>query len=147
MKKNKFGFKLLTENINPLHSQLREKVIDYNISKTGTYGKQEPLFCGYFDDQDNLIAGCYGYFFWGMFYIDLLWVDEKYRHQKLGSKLLEKVEEHAIKQKALYIRVNTATFQALDFYLKNGYEIFAKLPISVKGHSDQNNYYLIKYLK
>ena len=105
------------------------------------------MFLGYYDDTNNLIAGLYGYFFWGMFYIDLLWVDEKHRKQKLGSKLLMEVEKQAAEKKALYIRVNTATFQALDFYQKNSYEVFSKLPIKFADMVDQFDYYLVKHLK
>jgi GNAT superfamily N-acetyltransferase len=147
MNSNKLQFKLLTENVDNDCNQLREKIIDYNTSKTGTYGKQEPLFLGYYNTRGKLIAGLYGYSFWGMLCIDLLWVDEKYRRQKLGSKLLIKAEKHAIEKKALYVRVDTATFQALDFYLKNGYEVFAKLPLFVEGCPDQYNYHMVKYLK
>jgi len=60
--------------------------------------------------------------------------------------LLAKVEEYAAQKEALYVRTNTATFQALDFYLKNGYELFAKLPILVDGVKGQEDCYLIKYL-
>jgi len=67
MNKETLKFKLLTENIDGNYNQLREKIIDYNISQTGTYGKQEPLFLGYFDINDCLIAGLYGYFFWVCF--------------------------------------------------------------------------------
>ena len=144
---NKFQFKIFTEDFDDHYRKLRENLINYNISITGTYVKKEHIFLGYFDDQNRLIACLYGYLLWGMLYIDLLWVEENYRKQKIGSKLLIKTEEYAAEKKVLYIRVNTASFQALDFYLKSGYETFAKLPLSIEENVKQYDYYLVKYLK
>jgi hypothetical protein len=65
----------------------------------------------------------------------------------LRTKLLEEAERQAVLRNALYIRVNTATFQAPDFYLKKGFELFAKFPILAERHKDQYEYYFIKYLQ
>ncbi|MGD9152279.1 MAG: GNAT family N-acetyltransferase [Gammaproteobacteria bacterium] len=136
-----------TVNFNNDYNYIKSKLREYNISQVGMYGKREPVFFGYYDDENNLIAGLYGYLVWGMLYLDLLWVSENYRNKKLGKNLMYKAEEFAKEKEALYIRVNTATFQALDFYEKCGYEIFAKLPLKIEGHKEQHDYYLIKYLE
>lgn len=60
-------------------------------------------------------------------YIDILWVNENYRHQGLGSKLLEYVEDTAKAKGCYLIHLDTFDFQAKDFYLKHGYEIFGTL--------------------
>ena len=146
LSKMKLQLKIDSENFAENNSKLSEKVRNYNIAQVGAYGKKEGLFFGYYDVNNELIAGLSAYFNWGGFYIDLLWVHENYRQQKLGSELLQAVKEQAILKHALYLRVNTATFQALDFYLKNNFEVFAKLPILVAGCKDQYDYFLIKYL-
>ena len=146
LSKIKLQLKIDSENFIENNSKLSEKMRDYNIAQVGTYGKKEGLFFGCYGVNNELIAGLSAYFNWGGFYIDLLWVHEDYRHQKLGSKLLQEAQQQAILMRALYLRVNTATFQALDFYLKNNFEVFAKLPILVAGHKNQYDYFLIKNL-
>ena len=98
-------------------------------------------------DGKKLIAGLYAYQDLGVFYIDLLWVDESYRYQGLGSKLLKMAEQCAAKNNALYIRLNSGLFQAPEFYLKNNYEQFAKLPLVTASKKKQYDYYFVKYLK
>jgi len=118
---------------------------EYNISQIGNY-TYDFVFLGYYDKKNTLVAGLYGYLYLGMFYIDLLWVDKNLRQKKTGSALLMKAEEYAASKNALYIRINTASFQSVDFYLKQGYEILTKLPLLVNGKKDQFNYYLVKFL-
>ena len=125
--------------------KLRSKLLDFNYNQIGEYEAKKYLFA-YYDEHDDIIAGLYAYYKLAMFYIDLLWVNESFRLQKIGTKLLRKAEQCATKNKALYIRVNTATFQALNFYLKNGYQLFAKLPVKIPNKQDQFDNYLVKYL-
>jgi len=89
---------------------LRNKLRDYNISQVGTYSKSEPIFLCYKNEKNELIAGLYAYQSLGVFYIDLLWVDDSYRNQGLGAKLLNQAEEYAKTHGALNVRVNTASF-------------------------------------
>ncbi|EKE01771.1 MAG: acetyltransferase, GNAT family [uncultured bacterium] len=62
--------------------------------------------------------------FWKCLYISVLWVDEKYRYSGLGHRLLEKVEQDAKEKGGYLAHLDTFDFQAKDFYLKYGYEIF-----------------------
>ena len=144
MQNNKFKLKVITKNIDKINESLRDKLIAYNISQAGDCHRKEVVFAYY--DAEELIAGLYAYQSYGMFYIDILWVDEAYRHKKLGAKLLKTAEEHAAKNSALYIRVNTSSFQAPEFYLKNGYKLFAKLPLLIEGNEQYFDYYFVKML-
>lgn len=124
---------------------LRSKLIAYNTKKITDYQFERCLFACH-DEHNELIAGLYAINGLGRFFIDLLWVDSSYRHQGLGLDLLRRAEDLARNSNALYVRVNTATFQALDFYLKNGYQVFAKLPIKTNIVEQQFDYFLVKYL-
>lgn len=117
-----------------------------NETKIGSYEINTYLLA-YHNAGNDLVAGLAAFCRLGAFHIELLWVNESLRRQKLGTKLLERAKECARKNGALYIKVNTATFQALDFYLNNGYQVFAKLPLSVTGGKNQYDYFLIKYLE
>ena len=74
-----------------------------------------------------MIAGAVGYINYNWYYLDLLFVEESYRKQKIGSQLLRLIEDYAKKERLTGVRMETWDFQALDFYISNGYEIFGKI--------------------
>lgn len=90
----------------------------------------------------KIIAGIISVLYaWNCLYIDLLFVEEKYRNKGYGKMLLKKLEKEALKFNCNLIHLDTFDFQAKDFYLKNGFEIFGILPDCPKGHT---RYYLKK---
>lgn len=92
--------------------------------------------------QGSIIAGIQSLMYcWGILYVDILFVEEVYRHQQLGSLLLHKVEAEGKSMGATLCHLDTLNFQAKDFYLKQGYEIFGILDDSPPGHQ---RYYLKK---
>ena len=121
-----------------------DRLVEYNLSKVPA--TQEILFENinkkFLNANGEIIAGCVARMYcWNVLYIDILWVDENYRHQGLGSKLLEYVENTAKEKGCYLIHLDTFDFQAKDFYLKHGYEIFGILTDCPKGHC---RYYLKK---
>lgn len=80
------------------------------------------------DEEERIIAGIkaelYG---WGILTIYLLWVSEDYRGHGLGTQLLKKVEGEAMSIGCSLIHLDTFDFQAKDFYLAHGFEIFGVL--------------------
>ena len=80
---------------------------------------------------------------WYITYVHILYVDEGYRGQDLATYLLKKVEENAKAKGSNLIHLDTFSFQARDFYLKQGYQIFGTLDDCPKGHK---RYYLKKIL-
>lgn len=96
------------------------------------------------DAQGNIMAGILSYVYgWFILYINVLFVDEKYRHQGLGAKLLNRVEEEAKALGTTLAHLDTFEFQAKDFYIKMGYQIFGVLEDCPLGHK---RYYLKKSL-
>ena len=81
---------------------------------------------------------------WNVMYIDVLWIDEAHRKQGLGTKLLQEIERIAIEKNCTLIHLDTFDFQAKDFYVKQGYEIFGILEECPENHC---RYYLKKKLK
>jgi len=56
------------------------------------------LLAIFIKDTDNkIIGGLFGETYWGWFYIDRFWINEKYRRQGLGSKILKSAEEEALR--------------------------------------------------
>lgn len=122
------------------------EIVKYNLSKIPS--KQEVNFIWINrvieDISGNIIAGILSKMYcWNCLYIDVLWVKEEYRKEGLGSKLLEEVEKLAKEKECHLIHLDTFDFQAKDFYIKYGYEIFGVLDECPEGHK---RYYLKKNL-
>lgn len=59
--------------------------------------------------------------------IDVLWVDEKYRHTGYGSKLIDRAVELAKELGCILVHTTTFSYQAPNFYTKCGFEIYGVL--------------------
>ena len=121
-------------------SQRIEKLVyDYYYSLVPkVFDIEEETVCKKIVDKDgNLIAGCIGDIYpWGMMYIDIMWVDEKYRRQELGSNALQALERVAEEKGCYLITLGTFDFQARPYYLKHGYTVFSTKKECPKGHED-----------
>lgn len=97
------------------------------------------------DPQENVIAGIVGYVSEGLKALDvsLLWVKKEFRKLGYGTILLQHIEREMFESCVDLIYLGTIGFQAKDFYLKHGYEIFGVL-----DECAENNkvYYLKKKL-
>ncbi|MBS0287494.1 MAG: GNAT family N-acetyltransferase [Proteobacteria bacterium] len=125
--------------------KIHEKIDAFNANQLSFNGNVEVLKDYIFKDNDVIIAGIRSCFYLGeCLSINVLFVDEKYRHNGLGTLLLNKVENEAKAMGAKLVHLDTFDFQAKDFYLKHGYEIFGVLEDCPKGHK---RYYLKKILQ
>ncbi|MEO8963749.1 MAG: GNAT family N-acetyltransferase [Gammaproteobacteria bacterium] len=94
--------------------------------------------------QGDVIGGIYAdLYHWNILYICILFVSETHRNKKLGSILLNHAEETAKSMGCTLCHVETYDFQAEDFYIKHGYEVFGTLENCPKGHK---RFYLRKNL-
>lgn len=123
------------------------RLVEYNLSKVAK--TQVTNFINIHkkivDEKGNIIAGCLAKMYcWKVIYIDILWIDEQYRKQGLGTKLLKEIERIAAEENCSLIHLDTFDFQAKDFYIKHGYEIFGVLEDCPENHC---RYYLKKKLK
>ncbi len=87
------------------------------------------------DEYGNIVAGinCI-YYAWKCIYIDALWVKEEYRKLGLGSRLLSEIERTAKEYGCHMVHFDTFDFQAKDFYMKQGYDIYGVLEDCPQGH-------------
>ena len=100
------------------------------------FSKKEALVCKKVVDKDgNIIAGCGAYIYgWGGCYVDDMWVDEKYRNQGLGTRLVRHFEKKAKETGATKILSLEIYDWNVGFFLKNGYKIAGELKDLPKGH-------------
>lgn len=125
---------------------INKKIVEFNADKV-PFTQEKPFVNLNFsvkDTEGNIIAGVSSTLYcWGCLYIDLLWVEETYRKNGYGSMLLAELEQMAKEQGGNISHLDTFDFQARDFYLNNGYEVFGVLEDCPTNH---HRYYLKKML-
>lgn len=124
-----------------------DKLVEYNLQQVAKTQKIDfvNIYKKVVDENNKIIAGCLAKMYcWNVIYIDILWVDEQYRGHRLGTKLLNEIEKIALEEKCSLIHLDTFDFQAKDFYIKQGYEVFGVLEDCPVNHC---RYYLKKKLK
>ena len=87
------------------------------------------------NEKYEVVGGAIGSVFGGWLYISLMWIDESLRNQGYGTKLLNMLENEAIKLECTHAHVDTYSFETKPFYEKNGYTLFASLENYTEGHS------------
>lgn len=117
-------------------SVILNNLIEYNLAHIESK-EVRPIAIFVNDENSNKIGGISAETHGNWLEISFLWVDEKLRGQKIGSKLVKDVEVEAIKRGCKYSFLDTFSFQAKDFYLKLGYkEVFTleEYPLTSKRH-------------
>jgi GNAT superfamily N-acetyltransferase len=70
------------------------------------------------DADGNIFGGLVGEICWNWLEVQYLFVDDIYRKSGYGKKLLLEAEQIAKEKKCDFIKLDTLSFQALDFYKK-----------------------------
>ncbi|WP_044022377.1 GNAT family N-acetyltransferase [Bacillus sp. SG-1] len=125
---------------------IKKKVIEHNMSHISDSVKT-PLRNESFivkNENEEIVGGITATLFWGHCHIDFLWVDNKYRAQGYGVELLAKMENLAKETGCYLIILDTFSFQAPEFYKKQGYNVIGIVEDFPKGNQQ---YYLEKRLK
>ena len=97
------------------------------------------------NENGEIIGGCiaeaYEYH-WSRVLLEELWVDERYRHQGIGSMIIREVERIAREKNCRVVTLGTASYMARPFYEKHGFTVFTTL----KKANGYISYSLVKYL-
>jgi GNAT superfamily N-acetyltransferase len=97
------------------------------------------------NENGEIIGGCvaeaYEYH-WSRVLLEDLWVDERYRHQGIGSMIIREVERITREKGCRVVTLGTASYMARPFYEKHGYQVFT----SMKAANGYIDYSLVKYL-
>lgn len=75
-------------------------------------------------DGDKFIGCSSGLVYGSWLHLTDLWVEKPYRNQKLGRRLLTRLEQKVAKQGVRNTYTWTAEYEALEFYQKQGYKVF-----------------------
>ncbi|GAK23123.1 histone acetyltransferase HPA2 [Vibrio sp. JCM 19052] len=85
-------------------------------------GDVNAIGCFARNDEGKVIGGLTGEMFNNTVFVEYLWVDAEARTSGLGSKLISLLEEQVKPHGVTHLYLDTYSFQALDFYLKLGFE-------------------------
>jgi ribosomal protein S18 acetylase RimI-like enzyme len=107
--------------------------IAYNDQQSGVFPFKEINLFAYAPDG-QIIGGLFGDISWGWMHIDTLWVSESYRQNGIGTSLMDRAEAEAIAMGVHRAYLESTDFQAVDFYKKRGYQVFAQLEDQPPGH-------------
>lgn len=133
-------------NTNPTDNEIkyiRDALYKYNEDIVGADG-HVPINIVEYDGEGNVIGGIIGGTYWGWMYIDILWVDQNHRKKGIGTKLLCEAEKEALNRGCHHVHVDSMSWQAPEFYKKQGYEVIGILPDIPIGNQ---KYLLIKNLQ
>ncbi|MBS4839733.1 MULTISPECIES: GNAT family N-acetyltransferase [Clostridium] len=114
-----------------------DKIVEYNLSKVPIIQESSFIWINrvIVDTYGDIIVGINSKMYcWNFLYIDVLWVKEEYRKEGLGSKILNEIEKVAKDKGCYLIHLDTFDFQAKDFYIKHGYDIFGILDECPQRH-------------
>lgn len=101
-----------------------EGLLEYNLPRLEDKNPKD-LGVYVMDDTGSKAAGLIGHTHGNWLFVKYLWVSEKLRKNKVGSKVLIEAEQIAKKRGCKYVFLDTFSFQAPEFYKKCGYkEVF-----------------------
>jgi GNAT superfamily N-acetyltransferase len=121
-----------------LYTDNAEQIGDYTVSPLACYAKNQ---------TGLLLGGIYALVKLGWLEIDMVWVRKKVRRQGIATQLLQHIEMAGGRAGAHWANLTTGSFQdGLPFYQKNGYQVYAELPILNTQGEIHQKYYLRKTL-
>ena len=80
------------------------------------------IACVASNEQGEFCGGLFGEVYTNTLFVEYLWVDDSKRSAGLGSKLVKLAEEKVKAMGATHAYLDTFSFQAREFYLKQGFE-------------------------
>jgi GNAT superfamily N-acetyltransferase len=115
-------------------------ISEYNTQQAGDDRGKSLCFVLRGPDEE-VAGGVIGATYWNWLHVDLMWVREGLRGRGFGQRLLALAEQEGRQRGATNAFLDTFSFQAPAFYLRNGYRIFGELPDFPEGHM---RYFLTK---
>lgn len=136
----------ITKELNKKDKQyINDELFKYNLSyfPKDLEGRYEEICLFLKDDNDIIRGGITSEICWNWLEIHTFMIDEDIRKSGYGTKLLTELEKIALEKECDFIKVDTLSFQALDFYKMNGYQVFGSID---NVGRDYTHYYLKKDL-
>jgi GNAT superfamily N-acetyltransferase len=108
-------------------SVIRDGLSAYNFEKAG-YRDQRPLAILVSDPETgDVVGGLLGGTSFGLLRIDRFFLPGSLRKQGLGTRIIDAAEEEGRRRGCTRALLTTLSFQAPDFYKRQGWEVLAEL--------------------
>ena len=91
----------------------------------------------------KIVGGLLGRTYLGLLTVERFFLPEDLRRSRLGSRILNMAENEGRRRGCTRAVLSTLHFQAPGFYLKQGWEVAARIDCAPPGHS---RFYMIKKL-
>ncbi|SES01770.1 Acetyltransferase (GNAT) family protein [Gracilibacillus ureilyticus] len=140
------GFHIVNELDKKAKQFVNDGLFQYNLKHfpEDLGGRYEDIGLFIKDELGEVYGGLIGAVCWNWLEVYQLFIDEKLRNKGYGNQLLLEIERIAREKSCDFIKLDTLSFQALDFYKKHGYEVFGSIDNVGREHT---HYYLKKDLK
>ena len=123
------------EDYHALESFLSTKLQEFNAAVTGVKDAQY-LGLRIENPNDEVVAGVAGHTWNGTCFIGYVWVSENARRKGYGRRLIQAVEEAALKRNCRNIVLSTHSFQSPGFYEQMGFVKSAEVVDHPTGYSN-----------
>jgi len=100
-------------------------LVRYNAEKMGP--QKYRRFAVSLRDEGAIVGGVVGEVWMTVLFVQLFWIEHRFRGQGHGTALIEAIEAEARKFGAVRAYVDTMSVQAPGFYRACGYEAFGSL--------------------
>ncbi|OMF67037.1 GNAT family N-acetyltransferase [Paenibacillus glucanolyticus] len=126
------------------NNYVRNQMIEFNLKHfpDDLKGRYQEINLLLRNADGEILGGIVGEICWNWLEIHYLFVDVRFRKSGYGAKLLSEVENMAREKQCEFVKLDTLSFQALDFYIKQGYEIYGK----IENAGRHTHYYIKKDL-
>lgn len=126
--------KILVDN-NPSDENnafLRNGIVNFNAQFLNEKASSFSIFAK--NPENKIIGGATIWEHSDALYIDILWIENSYREQGIGSQLINEILNQATIKNLKKIFVDTYEFQAVDFYKKHGFFVIGRLEDYLLGN-------------
>ena len=136
---------IINENNEDNKNYVRDNMYEYNLKHfpDDLKGKYQEIHLFVKDDAGRVCGGILGEICWNWLEIEYLFVEPDFRRQGIGKRLMHEAEKMAREKNCDFIKIDTLGFQALDFYVKEGFEVYG----TIENAGGYPHYYLKKDLK
>jgi GNAT superfamily N-acetyltransferase len=114
---------------------IRGGLTEYNTEEAG-YRDSRPLGILVSDPETGEVSGgLLGRTSMGRFFVDLFFLPESLRKNRIGSRIIRKAEDEAKRRGCSRAVLFTVTFQSPGFYERQGYEVLGRIECDPPGHT------------